>query len=506
MARPRKRGMQRRLIMSGRMDISVTQSDNAVGQVKELWDEAAKQRDAAEFLQAWHDLAMKNSSEVRPDMKPILPGKAPRDVQQITETAITPTAKSLVDQFSQQCRVEGIRLENQANNSPAWEMFNRNRMGGKQVSLFKSQFLHGQAFGIALPAVGRLDGKKTASLDLKSARRMTAFYRDDFDEYPEFAIDVDVQHNGDGTSDNLIVFYDDTHVHRMSCPEGEPDKIEYIENMPHGMKVTPIQRFGLMNLDGEAYGEVAPYLTLLRRLDQDSADRLVLQRFLSWMVRWGTGIKKPSTPEEQEEAEYWMEHGDLLINESVDAKFGVLAGQPMDGHISARQSDMQDLAGVSQVPAYRLLGLSDNIGAEAIAAADASLKRKMDEYKSVLGEQMESFMRLGGHAAGNSAIAEDFTSRVLWAVTENIDIQSLSQAISQLNAEDRGIPFELLWRWVPGWQQSDTQEAIRIRQKLQEERQAQALLEAAMSGGGQGGNDTGNSAGRPASSGTGAAG
>lgn len=506
MARRRGGRARERLIMSDRMDKSVTRATGAVAQVRELWDEAAKQRDAAEFLTRWHDLAMQDPREVDPDMRPILPGKAPTDVAQIAEMAITPTAKSLVDQFSQQCRVEGIRLEKATNNSPAWDLFNRNRMGGKQVPLFKAQFTHGQAFGIALPAKGRLDDAPTASLDLKSARRMTAFYRDDFDEYPEFGIDVDIQHNDDGTSDNIIVFYDDTHVHRMSCPENEPDKLEYIDNFPHGMKVTPIQRFGLLTLDGEAHGEVAPYLTLLRRLDQDSADRLVLQRFLSWMVRWGTGIKKPKTEEEQAEAEYWMEHGDLLINESPDAKFGVLAGQPMDGHISARQSDMQDLAGVSQVPSYRLLGLSDNIGAEAIAAADASLKRKIDEYKSVLGEQMESFMRLGGHAAGNKEIAQDYTSRVLWAVTENIDIQSLSQAISQLNADDRGIPFEMLWRWVPGWQQSDTEEAIRIRQKVQEEKQAQAMLEAAMSGGGQGGNDTGNSSGRPAPSGSGSAG
>lgn len=505
MARPRNRGI-RRLIMSNRLDMSVSMKTGAVAVVQEHWDEAAKARDAAEFLQTWHDIAMQNPATVRPDMRPILPGKAPTEVQKIAEMAYTPTAKSLVDQFSQQCRVEGLRLEDEANNSPAWELFNRNRMGGKQVPLWKAQFLHGQAFGIALPGEGRLDGAKTASLDMKSARRMTAFYRDDFDEYPEIAIDVDVLQNSDGTRENLVLLYDDERVHRMSCPEGEPDRLAYIDSISHGMGVTPIQRFGLLTLDGEAHGEVAPYLTLLRRLDQDSADRLVLQRFLSWMVRYGTGIKKPSNPEDQAEAEYWMEHGDLLINESPDAKFGVLQGQPMDGHITARRSDMQDLAGVSQVPAYRMLGLSDNIGAEAIAAADQSLKRKMDEYKSVLGEQMESFMRLGGTAAGNTDIAQDFTSRVQWAVTETIDIQSLSQAINQLNSEDRGVPFEMLWRWIPGWSQSDTVEAKRIRDKLLEERQGQALLEAAMTGGGQGGNNSTNAPGRPAPSGAGAAG
>jgi hypothetical protein len=500
MARPR------RIIAFDKDRVSVSTKSGAIGIVQEHWDEAARARDSAEFLQTWHDLSMKRYAEVRPDMRPTLPGKAPEDVRSIAETAFTPTAKSLVDQFSQQCRVEGLRLENETNNSPAWQLFNRNRMGGKQVSLYKASFLHGQAFAVARPAVGRLDNAKTAAFELRSARRMTGFYRADFDEFPEIAIDVDVIQNADGTRENIVQLIDDTYVHRLSCPEGEPEKLQYIDNEKHGVGVTPVQRFGLLTLDGEAHGEVFPYLTVLRRLDQDTTDRLVLQRYLSWMVRYGTGIKKPKTEEEQAEAEYWMEHGDLLINESVDAKFGVLQGQPMDGHISARQADMQDLAGVSQVPSYRLLGLSDNIGAEAIAAADASLKRKMDEYKAVFGEQMESLMRLGGAAMKDSAISGDFTSRVQWAVTENIDIQSLSQAINQLNAEDRGIPFEMLWRWVPGWQQSDTEEAKRIREKLQEERQAQALLEAAMNGGGSGGNNTGNPAGRPAPARTGAAG
>src|SRR5690606_3843351 len=146
-----------------------------------------------------------------------------------------------------------------------------------------------------------------------------------------------------------------------------------------------------------------------------------------------------------------------------------------------------------------------NIGAEAIAAADASLKRKMDEYKAVLGEQMESFMRLGGYAADDAGIAGDFTSRTHWAVTETIDLQSLSQSIQALNADDRGIPLEMLWRWVPGWTQADTEEAKRLREQKLAERQQELLLQAAMTGGGSGGNDTGNAPGGAAPRGAGSA-
>lgn len=503
----RRRGVFRRLIMTDNsMDVSVTASKSAVGQVQELWEQAAKARAAAEFLQEWHDMPMKDPDEVRPAERPTVPNKAPDDVRKILETALSPTAKSLVDQFSQQVRVEGIRLENQALNAPAWSLFRRNRLGGKQVALWKGAFTHGQAYGIALPGVGRLDGENTAALSLQSARRGTGFFRDDFDEFPEFYMDVEVITNSDGSQEDLVRFIDDTRVHRMSCPHDDPERMRYIDNYEHRMEVCPVQRFGQISLDGEAPGEVAPYLSLLRRIDQDTADRLVLQRFLSWMVRTATGIKRPVSDEEQRELEFYLSQGDILTSDEVGSSFGVLQGQPMDGHISARAADVQDLASASQVPAYRMLGLSDNIGAEAIAAADASLKRKMDEYKAVFGEQMESFLRLGGHAAGDRTISRDFDSRIQWAVTESIDIQSLSQAIAGLNAEDRGIPFEMLWRWVPGWSQSDTEEAKRIREQIQEEKRAQALLDTVLSGGGQGGNNTGNRSGSTAPSGAGAAG
>lgn len=502
----RKRGVRNRLIHSDRLERSVTQANGAVGVVKSLWEPAEKMRARAEILQTWHDLAMRDPEELDDGFLPTLPDKAPSDVRKVSETSITPNAKSLIDQFSQQLRIEGIRLADAAENAPAWEIFERNGMGGKQVPLWKSQFLHGQAFAVALPAVGRLDGKKTAAFQLKSARRMTAFYRDDFDEFPEYAIDVDLVVNDDGSRENLIKLYDEDRVHTLVRPDGEPKKLEYITSEIHGMGITPVQRFGLITLDGEAAGEVEPYISLLKRIDQDTADRLVLQRFLSWMVRTATGVEPPKTEAEQALLEEYLSVGDLLLNASPDAKFGVLQGQPMDGHIHAREADMRDLASTSQVPAYRMLGLSDNIGAEAIAAADASLKRKMDEYKAVLGEQAEALMRLGGHAAGNEAIAGDFTSRTHWAVTENIDIQSLAQAIHQLNAEDRGVPFEMLWRWIPGWSQQDTQEALRRRQEIQDEMEARALMQAALSGGTDSGNDSGNAAGAAAPNGAGAAG
>jgi hypothetical protein len=281
------------------------------------------------------------------------------------------------------------------------------------------------------------------------------------------------------------------------------------------MDLCPVQRYGMVSLDGNAPGIIAPLIGLLKRIDQDTVDRLVVQRFASWVVRTIAGLKKPTgaTPEEQllaEEALYaWLQVGDFLTSESPDTKFGAIQATPMDGHIRARESDIRDLAGASQVPAYRLLGLSDNIGAEAIAAADAGLDRHADEFMTVLGEQYEGTMRLAGYAAGNDAVAQDYTSRVQWATISTTALQSLAQAIQTLHDSGEGMPYELLWPRVPGITQNDITRALELRERERERKQEEAMTQAAFgaaaSSGGSGGGNGSDTTRRNAPAGAGGA-
>lgn len=502
----KKKGLARRIISSQRLDMSVTAANGAVGQIQELWDKAAAAREHAREMQDWYE------GDLPVEQRPTMPDRAPRDLEQIAETGETPNAQMVVNQISQQMRVEGLRLANSSDSAPAWDLWLRNGMTGKQIALQRAMLTHGQAYTLVLPAVGRLDGEKTALIRPISALRGTAFFRDPFDEYPEVFLDVDLVENEDGRNEHFITFVDDERIHYASCPEGEPDKIKYISSEPHDMGITPVQRYGMVDLDGNALGEIKPIQKLLRRIDQDTVDRLVIQRFASWVVRTASGMTAPKGKNAEEQArideafEFIMSVGDFLISENKDAKFGSLPASPMDGHIRAREADIRDLAATTQVPAYRLLGLSDNIGAEAIAAADSGMRRKADEYKTVIGEEHEGTMRLAGHAAGKREIAEDYTSRCQWATVDDIDLQSIGQALQALNDDGEGIPYELLWKRINGWTQQDTEEAIRIRTKERQERDDRELLQAAMSGGDTGGNDDGNQAQRSAPAGAGSAG
>lgn len=488
----RRRGARGRIISTDRLDMSVTQARSVVGQVQELWEPARAARNTAAYRQGWVD------GDLRPDDKPTMPEKAPSDLKKIAETGLTPNARMVVNQVSQQMRVEGIRLKDSTDSAPAWDIWTRNGMGGKQIPLTKAVLAQGLSYGLVLPAVGRLDGKATAAIRLRDAQRGTAFYRDDFDEWAEFYLDVTLVPNEDRRDEQFIEFVDEAYVHRLSCPKDEPDKLTYIDNYRHEMDLCPVQRYGMVSLDGSAPGLIEPLIGLLKRIDQDTVDRLVVQRFASWVVRTISGLKKPTAPTEAEQAAIeealyaWLQVGDFLTSESADTNFGSIPATPMDGHIKARESDIRDLAGASQVPAYRLLGLSDNIGAEAIAAADAGLDRHADEFMTVLGEQHEGMMRLAGYAAGNNDVAQDYTSRIQWATISTTALQSLAQAIQTLHDSGEGLPYELLWGWLPGITQGDITQALELRDKERERKQQEAMATAAFGSAAQGGSGGGN--------------
>lgn len=480
MARRRK-GLTTRIISSQRLDTSVTNATGAVAQVKELWQLAANARARAEMLERWY------TTELRPDEMPTMPDKAPSDLKKIRETSTTPFARMGIKQLSQLLRVDDIRLADSGKSAPAWDIWQRNGFDGKQIPLKQAALKAGQSYVLVLPAVGRLDKKETALLRPYSARTATAFFRSAFDEWAECFLIVEPQENSDGSIEDFVTFVDEEYVHYLSCDHDDPTTLTYIQGTPHGMDLCPVQRFGAVDLDGYAEGEIQPYISLLKRLDQDTNDRLVIQRFGAWVVRTIAGMKEPTGtgPEAQaarEALETWLAVGDFLSSDNHETRFGSIPATPMDGHLRARESDVRDYSGASGTPAYRMLGLSDNIGAEAIDAADRSLDRKADEYKVVFGEQYEAMMRLAGYAIRDMTIAQDYTSRVHWTPMVAGSPQAKAQAL-QIMHTGLGVPQQMLWRNIDDWTPEDTKEALRLQKEEREELQSQALLEAAMSGG-----------------------
>lgn len=407
----------------------------------------------AHSLDAW----LRGSQES--DFKPNSPTREYLDLQGV---ASTPWAGLVVTTVAQNLYVEGYRAAKERENSPVWnELWQPNGFDSRQIAVHRAAIAHGLSYVTVLPGTDPLTGEARAVMRGVSAKKMAAFYQDEGeDDFPVYTVRGDVSIAGD-KKEWLFRLYDDTHVYFLKT-EGDLTNIEYIDTMLHGVGVNPAVRFANeLDLDGDAHGEIGPFIPLFSRIDKDTFDRLIVQRFGAWKVRYAAGMAKPATDEERRAAAYQLEHGDLLVSTDPTTKFGTLDETPLDGYIKARDADIRDLAAVSQTPPQYLLGQITNVSAEGLAAAEAGLMRKIEERKHSFGESWEQVLRLGGFVSGKSEAAADWTSQVKWRDTESRSLAQSADALGKL-ATMLQVPVEMLWDRIPGWTDKDTEDAKKL--------------------------------------------
>jgi hypothetical protein len=101
---------------------------------------------------------------------------------------------------------------------------------------------------------------------------------------------------------------------------------------------------------------------------------------------------------------------------------------------------------VSQTPAHELVGQLVNLSAEALAAAEASKQRKVEQRQTVFGESWEQVFELGDEMAGRTV---DYGAEVRWRDTEARALAATVDALGKM-AQMLMIPPEMLWEKIPG--------------------------------------------------------
>jgi hypothetical protein len=333
-------------------------------------------------------------------------------------------------------------------------------MDRQQVALHRAALSYGLAYGVALPGT-TLTGAPMPSLRGVSPRDMVALYDDPAaDEWPVVALQV--SRVGKGVFRIIVLDAASSYEFRTPDLAAKPQP-GAVSIAAHDVGVCPVVRYrNRADLEGRIAGEIEPFIPLLGRIDQTTFDRLVVQRFAAWIVRTIAGMNletvATTTGESPLQAKMRLAVEDFLVAADKDTRFGSLPATPLDGFIKAHDSDLADLAAVSQTPAFELMGQMVNMSAEALAAAKASQTAKSDERKHEFGEDHEQLIRLGCHIAGDEAAASDFQAQVRWADTS---IRSLAQAADALGklTQMLGVPPEVLWPKIPGFTQQDVAEA-----------------------------------------------
>jgi hypothetical protein len=449
-----------------------------------------RSRAQAQLLGAWMNGEQYTYSEDNVESDEVGYGRA-YSPNRATETeyenlrGLSPNAFAglITNTVSQLAHVEGISKPGVVGVLPIYQTFLRNRWGSKQGSIHRAAVGQSVAYGVVMPGVDPLTGSAMSKMYGKSAEQMAAFYSDDDDEWPVIAIEATERYESTGLGVDMKVgwsvkVYDAYVDHRLHC-KGDGNVAEdwtYIDHEEHGMPVPPVARCAnFIDLDGRTRGEIEPVLPLLRRIDQDLFDRLIVQRFGAWQVRYIAGMAKPDSKSEQAAQALKLRVEDLLVSTSHETKFGVLPGGSLDNQIKATDADLRLLSAITQMPPHHLLGLSSNLQAEALAAAKEGLLHKAFQFKTYAGEFHEQMARLVAMSEGDFVTAAAWDLRVRWKDVESMSMSQAADALGKLAAQ-LGVPLEMLWERIPGWEDTDVERAKELVESGSLDKLLQELL------------------------------
>lgn len=398
---------------------------------------------------------------------PLAPRSASRELRELRDVSVTPWGRLIIGAVTQALSVTGQRNASASDSGTATfkEAWNFSSMASGQGAIYRAALGQNQSYALALPGRRPYTNLPTAQIRGVPATKMAAFYDSEGeDRFARFAMWGELQEPSGDDPYVAMRLYDDEAVYYLACNTDGSD-MRYVSQEPHGVGVTPVHRFSPhLDLEGQSMGEIEPFIPMLKRLDQDVFDRLVVQRFNSWRVRYISGMAKPETDAEKRAAAINLKTTDILVSDDPSTKFGTLDPTDIKPYIESHDADVKDLAAVSQTPPHHLLGQMANLSAEALAAAEASLMRKVEEYKLSFGDSWDQVLRscafILGQSYGEEYVNEalDYETEIRWKDSES---RSLSQAADALGkiADQLNVPVEMLWEQLPFWKREDTERA-----------------------------------------------
>lgn len=365
----------------------------------------------------------------------------------------------VVTVVAQALYVDGYRPAKKEDNAAAWKIWQANGMDARQHGLHRSALKYGVGYTVVLPG-SAADGSSVPVIKPKSPRRLTAFYEDPVDdEWPIFAVEVTTLNQPSGKPKRVVRLYDDTARYTLvgRAEEGAklaPDGADWM--VTHDLGVCPVVRYrDGDDLDGEecVRGEIEPLIAMQDQLNSTVFGRMMAEQYSAFRQRWVTGMVSEDE-EGRPQAPFQAMVDRVWASEDPDTKFGEFSETSLAGYLNSAESTIRHIATVSQTPPHHLLGQIANLSAEALAAAESGLQRKIDERKSLFGEAHEQTLRLAAHAAGDDTGWTDMSAQVVWRDTEARSLAQTVDALGKLAAQLK-VPPQMLWERIPGVTQTD---------------------------------------------------
>lgn len=390
-----------------------------------------------------------------------MPDDAPQVMKNLAWKSRTNFLPLVLDTFSQLMKADGY-IEANGAPSNAWRYWQHNGLDARQTGVHRSALQFGASYVSILP------GDTVPVIKGYSPRRMTAIYTDpDIDDWPMMAIDV----NGP-----MVRLIDETGVYRIGLERAPLSGLDapadfippatdwsYIDFFEHGFDFCPVARFrDRMLLDGEEqFGIVEPLIDIQKRIDETTFGLLVAQYYAAFKQRYVIGWVPQSEQESltAEASSFWSFADD-------NVKVGQFTETDLTRYISSKESALQDMSAIAQVPASSLgnsTASMRNVSPEAVASNDSGQDRKGSEIRTSFGETWELVLRAAARLDGDEAAATDTSSQIRWRDMTTTSPGAIVDALGKLK-QMLGVPVEMLWQRIPGWTDQDQARALEIVQ------------------------------------------
>jgi hypothetical protein len=360
----------------------------------------------------------------------------------------------IVTVVAQNLYVDGYRPKGSDDNAEPWAVWQANRLDARQHGVHRSVLTYGAAYTVVMP------GSPVPVITPFSPRRMTALYADPVnDEWPLYAVEDRLENTAQGQRRVIRVYDEEARYTLTGQADGTQLQLDGATGVQrHGLGVCPVVRFvNTDDLDGDGVlGEVEPLIDAQDQLNMTTFNLLMSQQYAAFRQRWVTGMALPIDETGNPIEPFRAAVDRLFVAEDADTKFGEFGQTDLKGYLDSRESTIQHIATLSQVPPYHLLGKLVNLSAEALAAARDGLDRKVGERESLFGESWEQTLRLAGLAGGDKDAWQDTAAQVVWRDTS---ARSLAQTVDALGklVTMLGVPPQELWEKIPGVTQTDVE-------------------------------------------------
>ncbi|WP_164737722.1 phage portal protein [Streptomyces luteoverticillatus] len=409
---------------------------------------------------------------------PFIPKKANPEFRALVKRSFDNIVPLIVDAPTNAMGVDGYRRSGSDTNAPEWKWWQANRLDQRQHQVHRGALAAGHSYVTVLPGMRPGEKRDRPQVRAYDAVKTVAVYEDPtFDPFPLYALHLDRTPGDGGQEPHTGRLIDDQAVYHLDFESGDP-KVTKVEQ--HGMGVCPVVRFApAVDLQGRTQGLVERVMTTQDRINQMTLNMLIAQHYGAFAIRFATGLAPVEVldeygdPVRDENGQPTflppvLDPSTLLVSPNAETEFGQLPAQSTKDLQDSIAMAVKHACMVTETPPHYVMSDMVNMAADALAAAESAFMRKVAEVQAAFGESWESVMRLCALVAGDRAGFEDEESEVVWADRGN---RSFAQAADAgLKLSQIGVPLGIVLRKVPGFTQSDIDEAVKEWKAAQEQR------------------------------------